>query len=1023
MESPRSSFTRRNSDAAGSSGDKIQVAVRIRPMNDLETRLNNSTIWTCRSPVIEELEDDGRSSGKRYRFDNVFGPETCNADVYERQCKKIAEGAIEGYNGTIFAYGQTGSGKTFTVMGDPDTNPGICRLAIDEIFGAAKSRDNMQWDVRVSFVEIYNETITDLLQADAHKAPHLKIVEHKSFGPELPDAVEIKVTSPHEAIAAFKQGDQRRSIAATNMNAKSSRSHSLFRLRIESTGDGKSTEEAADNMRSVAQTFMNTQRDLTADRASLYLVDSASQELFIQAGEITLRLPLSQGIAGACATKLQTINIPDVYEDDRFHREIDQRSGYRTKSMLCVPILGPTGVAVGVVQFINKKTGEQFDDADERLVEEMNANIAPLIVKAQAGAAFRTMSVLNLVDLAGSERLSKSGAQGTALKEAGFINKSLMMLGTCISLLAEGKKGVHIPFRDSKLTRLLSTSLGGNTRTCLLCAVSPAARNRSESQSTLQFATRAKKITTHATQNRRVDASELCSVYEAEIERLKAQLLEARRHSSCSDIPNLGSVTGHGGTGHEGSESSDDEASHDLHELKALAAEALELVNQLSPNSSNHLELNVMLAKRQGQHKAVVEATITSISSETPHSELLTEENLVSRVALLRQLQDLGYGGNMNVWTAVRLQALKAEVDDARSDLKKGLLSLAENTDGASPLAGQRDSQHRGLVLLTDFLSSTENRNRDQGSPSPVESDSAFSVKSLSQRLANLKKLYPSPEQESAHSLLHADIVPPLSLQSTPLTDARPAEVESRAPAREQELKLVDAETTQHGSLAATSPSIPAWASQKLAPPASPCYIGTTYRPGLGGEVSPMLEMRRWEHLSRRPASRPSSPVLMSSSRGLAVPGSPRSPAAAVHATPRLPATRGLMMHSRSSAVLVPPVPAFMDPSHSLAMPAAQRLHGQSSPCLTVAPVMRPASPRQSFPMQSFMPASPRLSPRLSLPGHLAGVSSALGPAAYPALAQPVALPGHQVRPPPRGSMVLQVPSPSPVCASSWFQR
>ena len=118
------------------------------------------------------------------------------------------------------------------------------------------------------------------------------------------------------------------------------------------------------------------------------------------------------------------------------------------------------------------------------------------------------MSTLNLVDLAGSERASKSGTTGQSLKEGSFINKSLLTLGTVIANLSEGKQGIHIPYRNSKLTRLLSTALGGNAKTCMITCISPASGNTAESLSTLRFASRAKRVVNMVQQN----SSSSCSL-------------------------------------------------------------------------------------------------------------------------------------------------------------------------------------------------------------------------------------------------------------------------------------------------------------------------------------------------------------------------------------------------------------------------------------------------------------------------------------------------------------------------------
>jgi len=114
-------------------------------------------------------------------------------------------------------------------------------------------------------------------------------------------------------------------------------------------------------------------------------------------------------------------------------------------------------------------------------------------------------SVINLVDLAGSEKAGQTGAEGQRLKEGCAINKSLTVLGTCISVLADKAMGKEkktvVPYRDSALTRILQNALGGNSKTIMICAISPASMNFEESVSTLRYADRAKKIVNKAVVN------------------------------------------------------------------------------------------------------------------------------------------------------------------------------------------------------------------------------------------------------------------------------------------------------------------------------------------------------------------------------------------------------------------------------------------------------------------------------------------------------------------------------------------
>eukprot|EP00884_Botryococcus_braunii_P008728 jgi/Botrbrau1/17857/Bobra.0127s0097.1 len=142
---------------------------------------------------------------------------------------------------------------------------------------------------------------------------------------------------------------------------------------------------------------------------------------------------------------------------------------------------------------------------------------------AQYAAEERTVATLCLIDLAGSESAKAQGNKGQAL-EGSFINKSLLALGSVINKLSEGG-AQHIPFRDSKLTRLLQDSMTGRgARVAVICTVTPASSQAEETHSTLKFAARAKRIKVKAERNEEVDPSRLIARYEAEIAHLKARL-------------------------------------------------------------------------------------------------------------------------------------------------------------------------------------------------------------------------------------------------------------------------------------------------------------------------------------------------------------------------------------------------------------------------------------------------------------------------------------------------------------------
>ena len=172
----------------------------------------------------------------------------------------------------------------------------------------------------------------------------------------------------------------------------------------------------------------------------------------------------------------------------------------------------------------NRKVGETAMNKDS---SRSHSIFTIYIETSEAGPTGETIfkvGKLNLVDLAGSERQSKTQAAGDRLKEANQINLSLSALGNVISALVDGKSK-HIPYRTSKLTRLLQDSLGGNTKTVMIAALSPADYNFDETLSTLRYASRAKNIQNKPTVNEDPKDA-LLKQYEDEITQLKKLLAQ-----------------------------------------------------------------------------------------------------------------------------------------------------------------------------------------------------------------------------------------------------------------------------------------------------------------------------------------------------------------------------------------------------------------------------------------------------------------------------------------------------------------
>eukprot|EP00771_Trimastix_marina_P000712 gnl/Trimastix_PCT/1739.p1 GENE.gnl/Trimastix_PCT/1739~~gnl/Trimastix_PCT/1739.p1 ORF type:complete len:727 (-),score=278.09 gnl/Trimastix_PCT/1739:139-2319(-) len=365
----------------------VKVAVRCRPFNGREKERNARLIIQMdgpmtiienpnpkSDPVTGEVKDEDRYT--KFTFDYSYFWDTQQVSVYQDLGISCLEKAFEGYNATIFAYGQTGAGKSFSMTGAPGL-PGIIPQMNEGMFERIRAAPpNMQYLVSVSFLEIYNEEIRDLLDP-THT--NLKVRQHPSLGIFVENLCELTVNSNDRIIELMDQGNAARQVAATSMNAVSSRSHSVFTIKLE-------------------------QKD----------------------------------------------------KDDPTNKGLTAK--------------------------------------------------------------------VNLVDLAGSERQKSTGATGARLAEGAAINKSLSALGKVISALADPKKKKgHIPYRDSKLTRILQESLGGNTQTTMVCALSPADINYDETLSTLKYANAAKKIQNKSKRNED-ENTRIIRELRQEIEKLRNQL-------------------------------------------------------------------------------------------------------------------------------------------------------------------------------------------------------------------------------------------------------------------------------------------------------------------------------------------------------------------------------------------------------------------------------------------------------------------------------------------------------------------
>ncbi|XP_020202925.1 kinesin-like protein KIN-7K, chloroplastic isoform X2 [Cajanus cajan] len=217
--------------------ENVTVTVRFRPLNPREIRQGEEIAWYADGETLVRSE---YNPSLAYAYDRVFGPTTTTRQVYDVAAQHIISGAMEGINGTIFAYGVTSSGKTHTMHGD-QRSPGIIPLAVKDAFSIIQETLNREFLLRVSYLEIYNEVVNDLLNPAGQ---NLRIREDAQ-GTFVEGIKEEVVLSPAHALSLIAAGEEHRHVGSTSFNLLSSRSHTIFSLTIESSPCGENSEGEA----------------------------------------------------------------------------------------------------------------------------------------------------------------------------------------------------------------------------------------------------------------------------------------------------------------------------------------------------------------------------------------------------------------------------------------------------------------------------------------------------------------------------------------------------------------------------------------------------------------------------------------------------------------------------------------------------------------------------------------------------------------------------------------------------------
>uniref|UniRef100_F1L594 Kinesin-like protein n=1 Tax=Ascaris suum TaxID=6253 RepID=F1L594_ASCSU len=222
----------------------VQVVVRVRPLSDKE-KAERAHLAVRTNGLTQTVSIKDRSNWREFGpFDKVYGMDSSQSTIYLDIVDPLVKEVIQGYNCTIFAYGQTGTGKTFTMEGehDPegsyswrdDPRMGIIPRALMQIFAELDQQKVEEYSVRVSYVELYNEELNDLLNRSEHTQARLRIFEDaiRKGSVVITGLEEIAVRERDEVYDLLRRGADKRKTAATFLNSTSSRSHSVFTVTV-----------------------------------------------------------------------------------------------------------------------------------------------------------------------------------------------------------------------------------------------------------------------------------------------------------------------------------------------------------------------------------------------------------------------------------------------------------------------------------------------------------------------------------------------------------------------------------------------------------------------------------------------------------------------------------------------------------------------------------------------------------------------------------------------------------------------
>ncbi|XP_045580152.1 kinesin-like protein KIF3A isoform X5 [Salmo salar] len=365
--------------------DNVKVVVRCRPLNQKERSMGHKqavSVDENRGTITVNKLETTHEPPKTFTFDTVFGPDSKQLDVYNLTARPIIDSVLEGYNGTIFAYGQTGTGKTFTMEGVravPELR-GIIPNSFAHVFGhIAKAEGDTRFLVRVSYLEIYNEEVRDLLGKD--QMQRLEVKERPDVGVYIKDLSGYVVNNADDMDRIMTMGHKNRSVGSTNMNEHSSRSHAIFTITIECS------EKGVDG-------------DQHVRMGKLHLVDLAGSERQGKTGATGQRLKeatkinLSLSTLGNVISALvdgKSTHVP--YRNSKLTRLLQDSLGGNSKTMMCANI-GPADYnydeTISTLRYANrakniKNKARINEDPKDALLRQFQKEIEELRKKLQEG--------------------------------------------------------------------------------------------------------------------------------------------------------------------------------------------------------------------------------------------------------------------------------------------------------------------------------------------------------------------------------------------------------------------------------------------------------------------------------------------------------------------------------------------------------------------------------------------------------------------------------------------------------------